>query len=90
MSDRYQITNLAPVTQYLPWCVVDTQGSSGWDMVCDCRKQEHAELIAQALNAQEAARKRLEVGPAVVYRDTNQNAPSAKGGAKAKGLEGGE
>lgn len=90
MSERYQSNGVVPVTPFLPWGVLDTQSPSGCeDYVCDCRTKEHAEMIAQALNAQEAARKRLEVVPAVVYQDANQNAPSATDGGKATGLEGG-
>lgn len=65
----------------------DTIGTTG--KVCETWGMELAERIAQALNAQEDDRKRLEVGPAVVYRDANQNALSATDGAKARELEGG-
>ncbi len=89
MSERYQITNEAPVTRFLMWAVIDTQTPSGHDeFVCDSWKREHAEQIAQALNAQDAARKRLEVGPAVVYRDGKENAACVTDEGKARHPDG--
>lgn len=88
MSERYVAWDESAMAKGLPWAVLDTEGPTAWrEYVCECHTEEYAHLIAQALNAQEDARKRLEVGPAVAYRDANQNAPSTTDGGKAKGLE---
>jgi hypothetical protein len=51
----------------LPWSVLDRHGDTVWqEYVCECRTEEHAKLIANALNAQEADRKRRKGGAAVV------------------------
>ncbi len=91
MSERYQVKEGAEDRTRFNWSVFDTQQKDEvWDrpaLVAETFRKEVAERIAQALNAQEDARERLEVGPAVVYRDANQNTPSAKGVASALGLD---
>lgn len=62
-----------------PGSVIDQ--SSG-ETMCVCLHVANAELIAKALNAQEANRKRREGGAAVVCQGEKQNAPSAKDGGK--------
>ena len=91
MSERYIASDESHMHRGLPWVVLDRQGNTVWqEYVCECRTEDHARLVAHALNAQDDARRRLEVGPAVVYQGAKENAPSAKGGAMARNLEDGE
>jgi len=72
VSNRYTVDDQSGVTWYLPWAVLDTQGASGWqEYVCECRTECHARLVAEALNTQEADRKRRNGGAAVVYQGGN-------------------
>ena len=87
MSNRYRVDDETHTRSSRPWAVLDTQGPTEWlEYVCECRTEEHAKMVCDALNAQEAARKRRNGVSAVVYQASKQNAPHAKEEAKAKGL----
>jgi hypothetical protein len=73
----------------MPFIVVDkTTGNAKREpaVICACWNSGTAQLIADALNAQEAARGRRDGAPAVVYQGEKQNAASAKDGGKAGGI----